>query len=141
VRAFIRVAPTPGSFTPELMAARYGVSMEVAERMSEQARSEEMWVNDEFQVSKSGVFVPHLGGWPPMVHLSIIPLDGRTGHPWAEMQQIKNMLMGPEFEAIEIYPAESRLVDMGVNYHLWVFIEPYFRVPIGWNYRMVKGEQ
>ena len=137
---FTRVLTKPGSYAPELMAARFGVSMGVAARMSEQVRSEEMWVNDEFQVSKGGAFTTRCTGWPDVIHLSIIPLDGSTGHPWSKFQQIKNMLVGPEYEAIEIYPAESRLVDMGTNYHLWVFITPHFRVPMGWTSRMVGGE-
>jgi hypothetical protein len=38
---------------------------------------------------------------------------------WRVGQRIKNELCGPEWEAIELYPAESRKVDTANEYHLW----------------------
>jgi hypothetical protein len=32
-------------------------------------------------------------------------------HDWRDLQRIKNQLVGPECEAVELYPAESRKVD------------------------------
>jgi len=40
---------------------------------------------------------------------------------WRIKQHIKNQMVGPECEAIEIYPAESRKVDTSNQYHLWCF--------------------
>lgn len=48
-----------------------------------------------------------------------------AGHirDWRDMQRIKNELLGPEREAVELYPAESRLVDTRNTYHLWAVPE------------------
>lgn len=34
---------------------------------------------------------------------------------WRDMQRIKDELLGPEREACELYPAQSRMVDMPTN--------------------------
>ena len=71
--------------------------------------------------------------------LSIRRLDGSAMHDWRHIQQIKNMLTDPEREAIEVYPAESRLVDTVNQYHVWVL--PFGeKVPYGWIERMVSEE-
>ena len=49
---------------------------------------------------------------------------------WAEKQQIKNELFGENRQAIEVYPAEDRLVNSADVYHLWVF-DKKFRLPFG----------
>lgn len=39
---------------------------------------------------------------------------------WRDKQEIKSQIAGPGAEAIEIFPAESRLVDCANWSHLWV---------------------
>jgi hypothetical protein len=39
---------------------------------------------------------------------------------WRDKQAIKNQIAGPESEAIEIFPAESRVVDNQNWTHLWL---------------------
>jgi len=56
-----------------------------------------------------------------MVHLSMRTVENDVRHDWREMQRVKNELAGPEWEAVEIYPAESRVVDTANQYHLWCF--------------------
>lgn len=68
-------------------------------------------------------------GW---LHLSIRHNDRRAVRDWRQFQRIKNELAGVEREALEIYPAESRLVDEANSYHLWVMPEGE-KVPVGWN--------
>jgi hypothetical protein len=75
------------------------------------------------------------GGLGPLYHLSIRTQQRTTEHDWREFQRIKNELIGPEAEAVELYPAESRLVDTSNQYHLWVF--PEFRFPFGMNERLL----
>jgi hypothetical protein len=70
-------------------------------------------------------------GWPPVVHLSIKRKDKRPIHDWRDLQEIKNQLVGRECEGVEIYPAESRLVDGANQFHLWVFNNPQAIFPIG----------
>lgn len=72
------------------------------------------------------------------LHLGIARLDGGTCKEWRHLQRIKNEIVGPEFEAMEIFPAESRLVDTGNQYHLWVHKDPGFRFPVGWTTRVVS---
>lgn len=62
-------------------------------------------------------------GWPlgggEYVLLCIHCEDGEPRHDWRIFQQIKNQLCGPEWEAIELYPAESRLLDPSNLFMLW----------------------
>jgi hypothetical protein len=77
----------------------------------------------------------------PLLWLSIKRIDRQPIRDWRELQQIKNELVGPECEAIELYPAESRLTDSANQYHLWACPDPKFRFPIGWEGRLVSDEQ
>lgn len=70
---------------------------------------------------------------PPFIVLSITRHDGQPCKEWKHLQQIKNQLVGPEFEAVELFPAESRLIDTNNEYHMWVHADPHYRFPIGWN--------
>lgn len=80
--------------------------------------------------------------WPcPMLWLSIKRLDKEPIHDWRDLQEIKNKIVGPEFEGVEIYPAESRLVDIANQYHLWVFMSPKVRLPFGFTERSVSGAE
>lgn len=71
-----------------------------------------------------------------MMHLSIKRNDKAPLHDWRDLQRIKNELCGAEREAIELYPAESRLVDSANQYHLWVLPEGE-HVPVGFRERLV----
>lgn len=73
----------------------------------------------------------------PMVHLSIKRLDREPIHDWRDLQKIKNAIVGEEAEAVELYPAESRLVDAANQYHLWCF-RPGFKLPLGFDTRLVQ---
>ena len=86
--------------------------------------------NDKYQV-----VVRKLGNdW---VHLSIKRIDREPVHDWRDLWQIKNMLVGLECEAVELYPADSRLVDEANQYHLWANASPLFRFPWGFKDRLV----
>lgn len=54
-----------------------------------------------------------------MAHLSIKRLDKMAVHKWRDLQEIKNQLLGPEIEAVELYPAESRRIDVANQFHLF----------------------
>jgi hypothetical protein len=69
----------------------------------------------------------------PLIHMCIRRLDGRPCKDWSDHQRIKNELIGPEYEAVELFPAESRLIDTTNEYHLWVHPNPGFRFPFGFN--------
>ena len=63
-------------------------------------------------------------------------LDKEPIHDWRDLQQIKNEVMGEEAEAIEIYPAESRKMDVANQYHLFAFTT---KIPIGFVGRAVES--
>lgn len=75
------------------------------------------------------------------IHLSIKRNDKEPIHDWRHLQEIKNQIVGEENEAIEIYPAESRLVDMANQYHLWVFKDQAMKAPIGFKTRGVASKE
>lgn len=114
----------------------FHVGEEEAQGMVRIVEQEVIVMNDKYQVNISPVF-PGQKGWPDFVHLSIKRRDKEPIHDWRDLQEIKNMLVGDENEAIEIYPAESRLVDCANQFHLWVFVDPEVRIPVGWKTRMV----
>ena len=93
-------------------------------------------LNSRYQVCLYTVDTP-LG---PMDWLSIKRLDKAPIHDWRDLQRIKNELLGPEREAVELYPAESRLMDTSNQYHLWA-LPPGKRFPFGMVDRCVTEEQ
>ncbi len=76
----------------------------------------------------------------PFVHLHIHRNDWKACNDWREFQEIKNVLVGEENEAVELFPAESRLVDTSNTYHLWVHADPGYRFPIGMYHRVTTSE-
>ena len=72
---------------------------------------------------------------PHGMHLSMRTVENDTRHDWREMQRVKNELAGPDWEAVELYPAESRVVDAANQYHLWCVP---FRIGMGFEGRFVR---
>ena len=68
--------------------------------------------------------------------LSIKRCDRRAIRDWRDLQRVKNELVGSEVEAVELFPAEDRLVDTANQYHLFAFPRGY-RLPFGFNERLV----
>lgn len=92
-----------------------------------------VWANNRYVV-----VVRHCGENPatgPLVWLSIKSVENDARHDWRDFQRIKNELVGEEAEAVELYPAEGRLVDTSNQFHLWCF--PEFRFPFGFSARLV----
>jgi len=77
---------------------------------------------------------------PPFIHLNICRHDERPCLNWEHFQQIKNEIVGTECEAVELFPAQSRLVDAGNVYHLWVHASPAFRFPVKFEHRCGVSE-
>jgi hypothetical protein len=95
----------------------------------------ETWVNDLYQVQKR--YHEH-----DVIHLNIRRRDGAAMvRDWRHFQLIKNQLLGPECEAVELFPAESRLVDSCNKYHLYGSADPTYRFPFGWQERDVSYEE
>lgn len=112
---------------PDLMEKMF-----LVERMVQSAAAPKVFVNDIYRVLVRRV--------PPFVHLNINRHDWQTCKDWRHFQRIKNELVGPEHEAMELFPAESRLVDTDNEYHLWVNADPAFRFEVGYSMRRVREQ-
>ena len=141
VHGWVPMRPAiPVSKTPEeLQALADHVRRVIPEATEQQIREQlaraenelrEVWKNDLYTC---WVIRQEEGGHPGIIHLSIKRNDLKAVHDWRHFQRIKTEIIGPENEAVELYPAESRLVDSATQYHLWVFADPKFRVPVGWE--------
>ena len=76
----------------------------------------------------------------PVIWLSIVRLDREVVRDWRELQRIKNELVGPLREAVEMYPAENRLVDTNNQNHLFVLPEG-MAFPFGYMVRDVSDDR
>ncbi len=88
----------------------------------------EVFVNETYQVHKRTVGDGELGR---ICHLSIKRKDREPVSDWRDKQAIKNQLCGDAAEGLELYPAESRVVDSANQFHLWVFLDS--EIPVGFE--------
>jgi hypothetical protein len=114
----------------EVDFSRAGASQQA---LDEEARNTTYWINDLYLVARRAF------PGSPVVQLNIRRHDGRPIYrDWRHFQEIKNQLVGEECEGVELYPAESRLVDTSNKYHIWCHTDPEFRFPVGFDYRHVE---
>jgi hypothetical protein len=110
----------------------YGLDRDEAVAKIDEQSQDAIWVNDIYQV-----LVREMED--NAVQLNIRRRDGGPIlRDWRHFQQIKNELLGPECEAVELYPAESRKVDTANKFHLWGIRDPNYRFPMGWKERDVS---
>lgn len=81
---------------------------------------------------------PHGFGFRVKVwHLSIKRNDKEPVMDWRDLQAIKTAVCGPEAEAMQLFPAESRVVDTANQYHLFAIMSDNGRefplIPVGWT--------
>ena len=89
------------------------------------------------QMYENDTYIVEVRFHPPFVQLDVRRRDNGDCKNWRELQRIKNEIVGPEHEAVELFPAESRLVDTANQYHLWVHVSPDYRFPFGFAERCV----
>lgn len=89
----------------------------------------EMWKNHRY----TAVVYRDLDGY--VHHISLRRNDRKPHFPWRDLQRIKNELAGEDAEAVELFPAEDRLVDCANQRHLWV-TPPGVLIPVGFPTRM-----
>ena len=117
------------------------ISRNQAKQMVNECRKQEIWINEKYQVNvlrgeNCDQYI-HMEDFKGKCdYLSIKTIDKKPIHDWRDLQQIKNELCGKDREALEIYPAESRLVDTANQYHLWV-IPKDAQIPFGFTQREV----
>lgn len=116
---------------------RKGMSGEEACDLVTALKDEIVHVNNVYHVTVRPLKHDPSSKWPSMVHVSIKRHDRRAVTSWRDLQEIKNMLLSPEHEAVQLFPAESRLVDSANQYHMWALATPGMRFPFGYTYRDV----
>lgn len=92
----------------------------------------EVYRNSKYQCFKR-VYKSKEDGKINLVWLSVKRNDKEAIHDWRDLQEIKNQILGPQCEAVELYPAESRVVDGANQFHLWGVDDPNFRFPFGFK--------
>lgn len=104
----------------------------IDEIFEDEIHKAEVWINDKYQVS--------VRDRDPLLHLSIRTNDRSPIFDWRDMQAIKNQIAGPECEGVQLFPAESRMVDSANQYHIWVVKDPEYRFPFGYHNGRVISE-
>ncbi len=66
------------------------------------------WSNHTYSVQ---CFGPASSPFGMVYPIGIRRHDGATNFPWQDLQRIKNEIYGAEMVAVEVFPAESDLVD------------------------------
>lgn len=99
------------------------------QRLTDALAGDRVYANSRYQV--------HVRTVDSGVHLSIKRLDQLPIHDWRDLQRIKDELVGPDCEAVELYPASERLVDTSNQYHLWALPDPACRFDLGFTERLV----
>lgn len=131
----------PGTITPltvDGLMAEFSCTAEEARSVVDMENNREaVWINSLYQVNVYRVRALHQGT-PDLLWLSIKRRDKTPVHDWRHFQRIKNEIVGPEFEGVELYPAESRLVDTANQYHLYVVDSKAFRFGFGFQSRAVR---
>ena len=129
--------PTPKQMDAFIkMATDHGYDKTVVPQIVADLAEAETYINDMYEVTIRR-HPSDVDDFPDMIHLGIKRRDKESVHDWRDLQEIKNMLVGPEYEAVELYPAESRLIDSANQYHLWIVDFEGFRWPFGFNERLV----
>jgi hypothetical protein len=137
---FLDAQLPPEAFSVSLTARKMKISEAAAASIVEELRRQRVLRSEcgTYQVNVTDV--PATLAWPAMLHLSIKRRDRQPIHDWRVLQAIKNAVVSPEHEGIELYPAESRLVDSANQFHLFVLAEAGLRFPFGFQERLVSGE-
>lgn len=98
--------------------------------------TEQIVRNNRYTVIIDKLAAPEVPGGT-IVYLSIKRNDRKPMRNWRDLQRIKNELVGREVEAVELFPAESRMVDCANQYHLWCLSSSEYRFPFGFRERAV----
>lgn len=84
----------------------------------------EFWFNARYNVSRRW---EQIDGETVIV-IGITRSNESAERDWRDFQQIKNQLAGPEWEGVELYPAESRKKDPSNRFYLFCW---QHRLPFG----------
>lgn len=102
--------------------------------LTAKVESKDFWANDRY--------VCHVDRREDDGSVMVLSFHRRDRKPirdWRDMQQIKNDIAGLEIEGVELFPADSRLMDTANEYWLWC-LRPGERWPFGFVNREVSDE-
>lgn len=120
-----------------------GSAQEEAQRSWERFAACDFYANDLYLVQLDRT-PPHEFKTADVWMLYIKRHDNDHVRDWRDLQAIKNIIVGREVEAIELYPAESRLCDASNRTALFCFMQlngvQSPRFPVGFNVRIVSNE-
>lgn len=137
MQAFERAEYPEEFFKVERVMARFKCDREAAQFQIERMRKQRTYLNDLYQVDVTDVPAQPDINWPAMLGISIKRRDKEPIHDWRQLQEIKNAIIGPGHEAVELYPAESRKVDTANQYYLFALKDPTLRFPFGFTHREI----
>ena len=140
-----KMIPTTWQDLQEIAAASgLKQSKATAKKLLRQMNNQQQWVNDIYRAEVHPIEAPMLSQGPNplnVTELSITRHDKEAIYNWRHFQFIKNDIFGEEREALELYPAESRLMDSANTYWLYVLPEG-ITVPFGFrDGRFVQDSQ
>lgn len=130
-RATAFVAQSRSEFRRSIIAA--GGTRREADEHYRNIKNVETWRNDLYMVTVDRDTNHALGEACSggMFELSIRRIDRGASRDWRHLQQIKNQLIGKENEAVELFPAESRLRDAANQFWLYGFNNTDHKFPFG----------
>jgi len=118
------VGPTepikPRELIAKLMAI--GAPRALAKAQYRRMQRLEWWGNDDYSATVDRACEHAMGDGLTVTHISFHRRDRAPVHDWRDVQQIKSDILGADAEAVELYPAEWRVVDTANEYHLWAVV-------------------
>jgi hypothetical protein len=102
--------------------ANLGMKPQELRRIYDQQKRDRAYLSEHYQVAINKDFRHGFPG-TTVWWLSIKRRDKEPIMDWRDLQAIKTQLCGAEAEAIQLFPAESRVVDTSNQYHLFVFMK------------------
>jgi len=126
----------PPEFFNELFGGRPPTLVEKLYWIEERVRQTATW-----QIFQNNIYRVVVEMTSPLIHLCIRRHDGRPCKDWNHMQQIKTEIVGAEHEGVELFPAESRLINVSNEFHLWVHPKSGYRFPFGFSWTRFVMDQ
>ena len=94
------------------------------------------YANDKYVVSVDKKCDHIHPNWPeelPCWYISFSMRDGGHLLDWREIQEIKNQVLGPEYECVMLWPKESRVLDTANQFHMYAIGRPGIEFPVGYQ--------
>ena len=130
----------PETFDRRRVMEQFGLTEKEAKRQIERLKRQQVFRSSYYQVAVERIENMRKGGGsaPYLIELSIKRNDRGAIIDWRELQRIKNAIVGEESEAVQLFPAESRVVDTANQY--WLYALPKGRrFGFGMKERLVRS--